>query len=399
MTLQVQAADETGSHVVHHLRIHPVLRNDLLERSDCKDIHTLYFALGGDFDLTVDPVRSVSSYRLGTVLREVTGPHATILEIPEPLWVRYWPRLVYMLLLVRLHRATKRTKAPLVVVAYAIENAAFEERATLPALDSFNLLQRVWLSLVKPAWALSLHLVDALVYGTPASEANYRRTFGRAVHSMDTMVIPDSLPTCAACKDVPRDARPLQVAFVGELSDRKGVADLVDAWLLAERTGCLPKGARLAIAGDGPLYNQLCGASVTSESIALLGLLDRTSVHCLLSSAQTVVLPSKRVPRWREQIGVSLLEGEAHGCLLVASSESGLAREFAARSGAIVVPPNSTADLVRALTASFRTKPRVRRGSTDGRAAVEEYLHSLIDEDLRRGRRRAREIHAHRKSL
>lgn len=354
-----------------HLRVHPELRNDVLERSDCDEMVTFYSSLSADFDR--EGVSAVEQLGVLGILRRVLTQQPQVLEVPEPLWTKHWPKQVVLLSVLRLARSLPAGRRPL-LIAYAIENAAPAERLSLPFLDRRPLFQKVWLRLATLVWGWSISLLDLMVFGTPAAARNYQQSFPSALRRVRQVLIPDSLAECSTCKLPPFLERPPMALFVGELSARKGVDVLLDAWRFAEESGILPQKARLVLVGDGPLAPHIRQSAAGMDDVDVLGLLGRSAVHDLLRRARVVVLPSRRVRRWREQIGISLLEGEAHLCNLLTTSESGLALSLAERSGALVVAPEDVPGLARSIAASLSgqlTRPRPQ----DGRAALEQYVH------------------------
>ena len=72
-------------------------------------------------------------------------------------------------------------------------------------------------------------------------------------------------------------------------------------------------------------------------------------MHAALARAAVVVLPSRRTDGWREQVGLSLVEGAAHGCRLVTTTETGLADDLRGRTDAVVVAPDDAEALADGL--------------------------------------------------
>ena len=98
-----------------------------------------------------------------------------------------------------------------------------------------------------------------------------------------TVAAPAPIPVCPPRP--PDDCSDL--AYVGRLSEDKGLFVLLQAWrLISERHPT----SRLLIAGDGPLKDDL--AQVGDESVSFLGRLDAEGVSRLLGSVRAVAVPS-----------------------------------------------------------------------------------------------------------
>jgi glycosyltransferase involved in cell wall biosynthesis len=117
--------------------------------------------------------------------------------------------------------------------------------------------------------------------------------------------------------------------FVGALEPRKAVDRLAVA---------LPRGAALALVGDGRLAN-----GVRRPGVHVLGPVHGAEKGALYAGALAVVLPS-----WCEGYGYTPLEGYAHGTPAIVSDLPAL-RETAA-GGALYVPPGD----IEALSATLR---------------------------------------------
>lgn len=209
-----------------------------------------------------------------------------VLELTEPLWTAQWPASL------RLADAVPGT----LLATYAIE--------VLPhrAPDGWRRL-------------------DAVAFGSAASARAYAQVCPGA--GWRSTVVEERRPRCPDCFPatlagrVP--ARP-ELVFAAELSERKGIDLLTAAW-----DDVRPAGWRLRVLGWGPRTEQVRAWAEGRDDVDLLVRADRGQVHDALCRAAAVVLPSRRVDGWREQIGLSLVEGLAHGCRLLTTDETGLA--------------------------------------------------------------------------
>jgi glycosyltransferase involved in cell wall biosynthesis len=152
-----------------------------------------------------------------------------------------------------------------------------------------------------------------------------------------TMPPPAPIPVCALRS--PDDCTDL--AYVGRLSQDKGLFVLLQAWrLISERHPT----SQLLVAGDGPLLDEL--RQVGDESVRFLGRLGSDAVSRLLGSVRAVVVPS--LPQLRpEGSPLSVVDAAAHGRPVIGSDDPGIAALAAVLTGCVLSP---AAD-VRALAA------------------------------------------------
>ena len=83
----------------------------------------------------------------------------------------------------------------------------------------------------------------------------------------------------------------------------------------------------------------------------------REAVHELLASSAVVVMPSVRRPGWREQIGLPLVEGLAHGCRVVTTTETGLADDVRDHPLVTLTAPGDPHDLAAGLRRAMAAAP------------------------------------------
>ncbi|TFD69794.1 glycosyltransferase family 4 protein [Cryobacterium ruanii] len=250
------------------------------------------------------------------------------------------------------------------IVSYALENA-----------DPFVRLLRARPRLRRGINGVAARFVwqqtDRIVFGTDAARVTYRTALPEPARNLVSAVIP-ALPapcTCAAADDFETH----RVVFLGAFVPRKGLLNILAAWTLV--TAVLPQ-ARLTIIGKGTLENQVRQAAALDPSIELVIDPPRNEIHRQLRRARVLALPSQPTSTWREQVGLPIVEGLAHGCAIVTTTETGLATWLQKHGHAVVAPgctPQQLADaVVHALQAprpSFDDLP-----SVDGRLAADAWL-------------------------
>lgn len=102
--------------------------------------------------------------------------------------------------------------------------------------------------------------------------------------------------------------------FLGRLAGEKGVATLVDAFM-----GC-DDGARLVIAGGGPLEEALKGKAAGDARISFAGHLAGEALRDAIVGSRAVVVPSE----WYENAPMSVLEAMAYGKPVIGARIGGI---------------------------------------------------------------------------
>jgi glycosyltransferase involved in cell wall biosynthesis len=144
------------------------------------------------------------------------------------------------------------------------------------------------------------------------------------------------------------DGRALVVA-VGRLHPQKGYDVLLEA---AARWADGPRPPLVAVAGDGPLHDELA-ARVAAERLPVVLLGRRSDVADLLAAADLAVLPS----RW-EARSLTAQEALRAGTPLVATRTGGLPELLG--DGALLVPVGDAAALADAVTGLLGDPVRAR---------------------------------------
>jgi glycosyltransferase involved in cell wall biosynthesis len=122
--------------------------------------------------------------------------------------------------------------------------------------------------------------------------------------------------------DSTRYQRSPKVLFVGRLVEKKGVAFLIEA---CSRIFPTIPGARLAIAGDGPLRAELTTLAASKHvPVDFIGFVGSDEVRALMATARVFCLPSVTAASGdTEGFGMVLLEAQACGVPVVSSALGG----------------------------------------------------------------------------
>ncbi|MFC5676797.1 glycosyltransferase [Aeromicrobium endophyticum] len=354
----------------HRIRVLPELRAVQVAQDQAfVPAETWYFGTNYDLNGTTIPDSFIRVSRAQAVWRTLRTP-ASVLEVPEPLWIRFLPTNLMILAAWRLSgwmRLTNRRAR-----TYAIENN-----------DLVSVVFGASHPVAPVRWMISLLMglcvrvfYERVVFGTPGAAEVYRKLpFFTGVESSVVL----GLPAAARAGSSVSEVRPLSAAFVGHLDARKGIEHLIEAWSLVEQAE--PE-ATLVIAGAGPLEHKVAAWSsdAGTTSRTFVGQVPYGDVPELLSAVSVVVVPSQRSGRWREQIGLPIEEGLALGRTVVTTSETGLAPWLAehghhvvdARSG----PPELAAAIISALRAPLDPSGVIASLPKEhARVAADRWLH------------------------
>ena len=134
------------------------------------------------------------------------------------------------------------------------------------------------------------------------------------------------------------------VAYLGRLTEAKGLRVLMRAWDLYQGPRTLP-GLRLAIAGTGPLEDEIRAWAHSRPSVSVLGLLDRQECTDLVRQARSVVVPSE----WPEAFGLVIGETMAAGVTPVATAHGAFPELITDGVDGLLYPPGDIGALARLL--------------------------------------------------
>lgn len=172
----------------------------------------------------------------------------------------------------------------------------------------------------------------------------------------------------AICNGVPRAAlerprapAPGRIVFVGMLSERKGVRDLIEA------AAALPAHVEIVFCGGGDVerYRALAGKLGVEARCRFLGHCTPERVQAELQSASIFTLPS-----YAEGLSVALLEAMARGCPVVATMVGEHAEVLRPGENAMVAAPGDVPGLAHALCGLLADPELAERIGAAGRATV-----------------------------
>jgi len=293
-----------------------------------------------------------------------------VLEINEPLMLVAAPRTLATILGTRLRSSLLRREAAK-VVTYAIENK--DPRGMIPALPIRSRCKWWFFSRIVP-WVW--RSIDRIAFGTEGSAQLYGAMFSLEAWP-DSQVI-SAVP--APDHDTLRTdiARDFVVAFLGDLAPRKGFPLVADAW---GTIAASVVGAHLLVIGKGSGESAARELAASDPNVELHIDPPREQIIPLLSRAKVLVLPSQPTSRWREQVGLPIVEGLSVGCEIVTTTETGIADWLEGNGHRVLSVPTLVPTLAEAVITALhdnRGPARILASlpSVDGRRSAEDWLFS-----------------------
>ena len=180
------------------------------------------------------------------------------------------------------------------------------------------------------------------------------------------------------------NVRPPVIGYVGRIAVEKGVWDLLRAVrLLVERRG---NTFRVLVVGDGPQRWKLEEAARRRLPPGLLVFTGSVAHHAVpdyLSALDILVLPSRTLPRWKEQFGRVLVEALACGVPLVGSSSGHIPALIEDTGGGLVFREGDAEDMAQKIDALLSDPQAAQAFAERGRArVVEKYSYPRVAETL-----------------
>ena len=202
---------------------------------------------------------------------------------------------------------------------------------------------------------------EAYVPSTQAKEVLEKKGFNRRITVVGNGVaIRDSVRA-----EVP-DGGPLKVVYVGRLTERKGVRELVEAVVGLAGT------VYLTVVGSGPDGDELvkiAARSSSPQSVTFVGAVPQDEVALYTAAADVICVPSRVLDGWSEQFSRALVEGMASSCVPIVST-SGALNEVSGGSG--IVFPWGSVDALRASLVEVAAWPDIHVAKERARAIAQD---------------------------
>ena len=155
------------------------------------------------------------------------------------------------------------------------------------------------------------------------------------------------------------------LVFVGNLTERKGVSDLLAA-LGSDEVCALTWRVTFAGSGDLGAYRDKAKALGIASRVVFAGWTDQQQTSELLATADMLLLPS-----YDEGLPLSILEALAHGLPIICTPVGEIAQFLTHRETAIFVEAGDTRSLAKAIHEVLRDEDLRARLGTSGRTLYE----------------------------
>ncbi|MBB3957776.1 glycosyltransferase [Novosphingobium sediminicola] len=316
-------------------KVYDEVRTAHLERAadGPSGISLLYRKASYDFDK--DAARKLGVLQVSPLRAffRIVRARPDCVELNEPLFLRALPMMAACVAGAALSGLLRGKGTR--VVTYAIENIDMNAK-----IASHGGRWGVGLALLlrQALWLLAGRF-SRIAFGSEEARSAYHAFMGELPASVTSRVFAAVEPPCPICRCVKMAD---SVMFLGAFDDRKGIRHLMDAWLAV--LAVVPS-ARLEIIGKGVLAGQVTEWASQRPEVSLKIDPPRADIHDALSGARVLVLPSIGSTRWREQIGLPIVEALSHGCVVVTSPDTGLSA-WLGQAGHIIVDHPTDAGLL-----------------------------------------------------
>jgi glycosyltransferase involved in cell wall biosynthesis len=187
--------------------------------------------------------------------------------------------------------------------------------------------------------------------------------------SAEVLVVPNPARPAEAV-DQPKGGEPVDVLYLGRITEQKGAFCLIEAWHHLVGNDVALRPARLNIVGDGEVERAraLVHELGLDDSVRITGWVTPAEAQRILRSSQVLALPSHY-----EGQPMAILESMANGLCIIASPVGGIP-ELIDESCAIFVEPGDAHRLADALSLVVQDdQKRIRLGSAALQRSRDEF--------------------------
>lgn len=349
------------------VRVYQLLRTAHLERAHTAQPASIFY-VDRRYDFDDRLAAGLDLIRAGTWNTFVTLLRSSVdtCEVNEPLVRSRLLRTLLAVFAVRISGVLARRRT--LIVTYAIEN-----RDPYAGESPVSARARVRLWLDRQMSHILSRQVDRIAFGTPGAQSVYLTLLGSSLRRSKQILVP-ALP--APCPCLTGGTSRHGMVFLGAFEERKGVPQLLAMWdvVSSDRPDL-----KLTIVGKGRLETDVKQFALERPSVDLLIDPPRAEIHSLLASARGLILLSQPQPRWREQVGLPIVEGLSHGCVIVTTTETGLAPWLSEHGHQVRDAGTAPAAFAQCVISANDNEPSARHvlddlPVDDGRLTADEWL-------------------------
>ncbi|HLZ66927.1 MAG TPA: glycosyltransferase family 4 protein [Aliidongia sp.] len=282
--------------------------------------------------------------------RDLAAPAFEVMDPrgPGPYWM--WPRR-FLATLWRIHRRARECPLAYIHVAGRASTwrklllTAYCRLRHMPVVLHLhdNDYERFCRTLPAPFLALVRWMFQTADHTIVLGEAAKRTITGLLGVPADRVsILANAVPAPAPAPA--KAPAPVEILFLGQLSRRKGVHDLIEA---LDQPNMRDVQWHATIAGGGPhqeTFEQQLAETAVADRVTMLGWVDRATTVSLLNRADILVLPS-----YAEGMAMSILEGLAHGLCVVCTPVGAHAEVIEHGRSGLLVEPGAVSQLSEAL--------------------------------------------------
>lgn len=176
-------------------------------------------------------------------------------------------------------------------------------------------------------------------------------------------VIDNGVPVAPVGREPAPEGSPFRLLFLGNLLERKGIADLLEA---LARPEALAADIRLTVAGGGPVdkYREMAARLGIAERVGFTGWVDQATARQLLARSDALALPS-----YDEGLPLVILEAMATGVPVICTPVGAIPEVFEDHRDALFVHPGDRVGLAAKVLELIDDPQLQARLSAEGLAA------------------------------